>query len=90
MLLTQWLSRFSLSPTRRHRRRPQVQDVFRQSDRVDVLEDRLMLSADTWFQLGADIDGEAAGDLEMGTPFSVFSLGTIIPAFGGMRQDGWP
>ena len=46
MLLTQWLARFSLSSTLRHRRHPQVQNVFRQSDRVDVLEDRLMLSAD--------------------------------------------
>jgi hypothetical protein len=61
MLLTQWLSRFSLSRNRRHRRRLQVQEVFRQSDGVDVLEDRVMLSGDTWFQPDADIDGEAAG-----------------------------
>ena len=52
MLLSQWLSRFPQSltrpQTRRHRRRPQVQDVFRPSDpakRVDVLEDRTLLSA---------------------------------------------
>jgi len=60
MLLTQWLSRFSLSQTRRHRRRPQVQDVFRQFDRVDVLEDRVMLSAVNWIQLGENSNNNAS------------------------------
>ena len=41
MLLTQWLSRFSLSPTRR---RPQVQYLFRQTGQMDVLGHRLSLN----------------------------------------------
>jgi len=52
MLLSQWLSRFPQSLTRsgyanrRSQRRPQVGELFRQSDRVDALEDRAMLSVD--------------------------------------------
>ena len=62
MLLSKWLTGFTetLSRSRHsngrwHRRRPQVQDVLRPSElanRVDVLEDRTLLSAPHPFDLG--------------------------------------
>jgi len=88
MLLSQWLSRFPQSlarpQARRHRRRPQVQVVFRPSDlakRVDVLEDRTLLAT---FVVGDGTSLQSALSAANGSP----TRDTIILPAGTYSLSG--